>query len=66
MLKKKRKTDRPLLVTAMIVLAMVASVMVACQNDLSDKYDTDFNHSNVGKEIKGNIISYRNAKEYKS
>ena len=33
MLKKKRKTDRPLLVTAMIVLAMVASVMVACQND---------------------------------
>ncbi len=33
MLKKKRKTDRPLLVTAMIVLVMVASVMVACQND---------------------------------
>ena len=64
MLKKKRKTDRPLLVTAMIVL--VTAVISACQNDLSDKYDTDFNHSNVGKEIKGNIISYRNAKEYKS
>ena len=31
MLKKKRKTDRPLLVTAMIVLVMV--VVSACQND---------------------------------
>ena len=31
MLKKKRKTDRPLLVTAMIVL--VTAVISACQND---------------------------------
>ncbi len=33
MLKKKRQTDSPLLVTAMIVLVMVANVIVACQNE---------------------------------
>ena len=42
------------------------SFTIICDNDtatnryayyLSDKYDTDFNHSNVGKNIKGNIIN---------
>ncbi len=42
------------------------SLTIACDGDtainryayyLSDKFDTDFNHSNVGKNIKGNIIN---------